>query len=118
MRLSEAIDQGLANPDFREHIEMYLSPDHQRAEPGGVCGCVLGAALTGAGFAIADYEIAQERSESGWASVPVIASLLGIPRALVGQISTMHHSAVIPASVIAGWVREEHPDLCVKEKGA
>ena len=116
MRLSEAIDQGLANPDFREHIEMYLSPDHQRAEPGGVCGCVLGAALTGAGFAIADYENAQERS--GWPSVSAIASLLGIPSTLVRQISAMHHSAVIPASVIAGWVREEHPDLCVKEKGA
>ena len=116
MLLSEAIDRGLADPNFRETPDAWLMRDPQRSEdPSAFCGCAAGAALVGAGGTVTDTEALNALK---FGSATMVAMLLLIPRDLVSEMSRKHHNHGIPASDIADWVREEHPDLLVRVAGA
>ena len=116
MLLSEAIDKGLADPNFREYPSTWLSRDpvYSDRNPAAVCGCADGAALVGAGYTVTDTQALHGLT---FGSATIVAMLLRIPRDLVTAMSRQHHDERIPASDIAEWVRREHPDILVRVAG-
>ena len=115
MLLSEAIELGLEDPNFREERSTWLSHDWDHMnDRSAIYGCAIGAALLGAGFTVADWDAA---TDSGYASSGVMARLLGIPADVVRELSVQHCSNRIPASELAERVRQDHPSLLVRVAG-
>ena len=122
MLLSEAIDRGLADPNFSEDRDVWLARDLIRYEnPAAICGCAGGAAVAGAGFKVTDLDhlmvagLDGAYDTKGWAMA--LATLLDIPSAIVAEMSDQHDKKRIPASEIAEWVRREYPNLLVQGAG-